>query len=83
MWNLSEFVKTFMITQNKAEWPTCLALASVTEQCKQIVKSNLLEPSYDFVFEIKSLTIWDGCPWRCRAFFTMPKQKVHFKVAEC
>ena len=31
---LSEFVKTFMITQNKGdlEWPTCLALTSVTEQ---------------------------------------------------
>ena len=23
VWNLSEFVKTFMITQNKGEWPTC------------------------------------------------------------
>ena len=34
VWNLSEFVKTFMITQNKGEWPTgtCLALTSVTEQ---------------------------------------------------
>ena len=32
VWNLSEFVKTFMITQNKGEWPTCLALNSVTEQ---------------------------------------------------
>ena len=33
LWNLSEFVKTFMITQNnKGEWPTCLALTSVTEQ---------------------------------------------------
>ena len=25
-------IKTFMITQNKGEWPTCLALTSVTEQ---------------------------------------------------
>ena len=32
VWNLSEFVETFMITQNKGEWPTCLALTSVTEQ---------------------------------------------------
>ena len=33
VWNLSEFVKTrVMITQNKGEWPTCLALTSVTEQ---------------------------------------------------
>ena len=32
VWNLSEFVKTFMITQNKGEWPTCLALTSVAEQ---------------------------------------------------
>ena len=32
VWNLSEFAKTFMITQNKGEWPTCLALTSVTEQ---------------------------------------------------
>ena len=32
MWNLSDFVKTFMITQNKGEWPTCSALTSVAEQ---------------------------------------------------
>ena len=32
VWNLSEIVKTFTITQNKGEWPTCLALTSVTEQ---------------------------------------------------
>ena len=32
VWNLSEFVKTFMITQNEREWPTCVALTSVTEQ---------------------------------------------------
>ena len=32
VWNLSEFVKTIMITHNKGEWPTCLALTSVAEQ---------------------------------------------------
>ena len=33
LWNLSEFVKTFMTTQNnKGGWPTYLALTSVTEQ---------------------------------------------------
>ena len=30
VWNLSEFVKTFMLTQNEGEWPTCLALTSFT-----------------------------------------------------
>ena len=69
--NLSKFVKTFMITQNKGEWPTCLALTSVQGRTilKQIVKSNRLEPSYDFVYENKFLKIWDVGPWRSQAFF--------------
>ena len=43
VWNLSEFVKTFMITQNKGEWPTSLALTSVTDRTiiKLIVRSLL------------------------------------------
>ena len=59
MENLSIFVKTFMITQNKGEWPTCLALTSVQGRTivKQIVKSSRPEPSYDFVFENISLKI--------------------------
>ena len=44
VWNPSEFVKTFMIKQNKGEWPTCLALTSVTDRTiiKLIVRSSLL-----------------------------------------
>ena len=58
MGNLSIFVKTFTITQNKGQWPSrerynfCYRII-----LKQIVKSSLLEPSFDFVFENKSLTI--------------------------
>ena len=49
MGNLSKFVKTFMITQNKEEWPTYNFYYRTI--LKQIVKSSLLEPSFDFVFE--------------------------------
>ena len=49
---------------------------------KQIVKSSLLELSFDFVFENKSLTIWDGVREDLKRFFFMPEQKVHVKVDE-
>ena len=84
--NQSKFVKTFMITQNKGEWPACLALTFVQGRTilQQIVKSRRLEPCYDFVFENKSLKIWDFGPWRShdQAFFFTPEQKVHVKVTE-
>ena len=81
--NLSKFVKTFMIPQNKGEWPVCLALTSVAEQSSNKSSKQVYLSNYDFVFENKSLTIWDGvCEDNKRFFFSMPEQKVHLKVAE-
>ena len=44
---------------------------------KQIVKSSLIEPSIDFVFESKSLT---GVREDLKRFFSMPEQTVHVQV---
>ena len=52
MWNLSEYVKTFMITQNKGEWPTCLALGSVTQQSSN-KSSNQIYLSLVMILSLK------------------------------
>ena len=49
---------------------------------KLIVKSSLLLPSYDFVFEIKSWQLETGVREDVKRFFFMSEQKVHVKVAE-
>ena len=80
MWNLSEFVKTVMITQNKGEWPTCLALTSVTEQSS----SKSSNPIYLSLVMILSLKIPVSLSnlRRVSVKFAMPEQKMHFEVAE-
>ena len=56
MWNLSEFVKTFMITQNKGEWPTSLALASVTQHSSN-KSSNQIYWSLVMILSLK-ISLW-------------------------
>ena len=72
VWNLSEYVKTFMITQKQrrvAYLFSSIFNFSYRTILKQMVKSSPLECSHDFVFENKSLTIWDGCLWGSQATF--------------
>ena len=77
MWNLSEFVKTFMITQNKGQWPTCLALTSVTEQSSN-KSSNQIYLSLVMILSLKIslLQFETGVREDLERFCTMPEQKL-------
>ena len=68
--NRSKFVKTFMITQSKGEWPACLALTSVAEQF-----SN--KPSN----QVYLSQVMTGVCEDVKGFFGgMPEQKVHVNL---
>ena len=84
MWNLSEFVKTFMITQNKGEWPTCFSLASVTEQSSN-KSSNQIYLSLVMILSLK-INLWQfetGVREDLQRFLPYPNRKCTLiKVAE-
>ena len=84
VWNLSEFVKTFMITQHEREWPTCLALTSVTEQFSNWSSNQVYFSPVMILFLKLNLDNWRRVSVKISSvfFFFMPEQKVHVKVAE-
>ena len=81
MWNLSEFVKTFMITQNKGEWPSCLALASVTQQSSN-KSSNQIYLSLVMILSLK-ISLWQfetGVREDLERFLPCPNRKCTLKL---
>ena len=73
-----------MITQNKGEWPACLALTSVTEQFSNYSSNQVyFSPVRILFLELNLDNNWRRVSVKISSvFFFMPEQKVHVKVAE-
>ena len=73
-----------MITQNKGEWPTCLALTSVTEQFSNYSSNQVyFSPVMILFLKLNLDNNWRRVSVKISSvFFFMPEQKVHVKVAE-
>ena len=83
VWNPSEFVKTFMITQNKRsrEWPTCLALTSVTEQFSNWSSNQVYFSLVMILFLKVNLDNWRRVSVKTSSvFFSCPNRKCTWKL---
>ena len=75
-----------MITQNKGEWPTCLALTSVTQQFSNYSSNQVyFSPVMILFLKLNLDNNWRRVSVKISSVFFsffMSEQKVHVKVAE-